>query len=127
MVPYTFNPSTQQAEDGGFLCVLGHSSQHRGFPVSQSYTVRCCLKTQNKQNQFSLTIPTTLNVIMLMKIYLKFVCMCMCLHKRVYHIYMRESMQVRRGYPVPWSGGYEAPCDAGNQTWVLCQRNNLHT
>lgn len=54
MVPYTFNSSTQQAEEGGFLCVLGHSGQHRGFPVSQSYTVRCCLKTQNKQNQFSL-------------------------------------------------------------------------
>lgn len=57
MVPYTFNPSTQQAEDGGFLCVPGHLGQHRGFPVSQSYTVRCCLKTQNKQNQFSL--PTS--------------------------------------------------------------------
>lgn len=104
MVPYTFNPSTQQAEDGGFLCVPGHSGQHKGFPVSQSYTVRCCLKTQNKQNQFSLTMSNYFKRYHTNEDLFK-ICMyvCVCLHKHVYHIYMRESMQVRRGYPTPWS------------------------
>lgn len=79
MVPYTFNPSTQQAEEGGFLCVPGHLGQHRGFPVSQSYTVRCCLKTQNRQKQFSLPMSNYFKRYHanedLFKIYM-YVCVC---------------------------------------------------
>ena len=50
---YAFNPSTQDAEAGGFLCVQGQSGLQSEFQDSQGYTEKLCLKTHNDKKNYS--------------------------------------------------------------------------
>jgi hypothetical protein len=48
VVAHAFNPSTQEAEAGGFLSQPGLQSE---FQDSQGYTEKPCLKKTNKQKK----------------------------------------------------------------------------
>ena len=48
VVVHVFDPSTQEAEAGGSLCVQGQPGLHREFQDGQGYIVRPCLKKQTK-------------------------------------------------------------------------------
>ena len=46
IVVHIFNPSTQEAETEGSLCIQSQAVLHSEFLDSQSYIVRPCLKEQ---------------------------------------------------------------------------------
>lgn len=48
-VAHTFDPGSQEAEAGGFLCVLGHPGLHSKFQKSQNYTEKPCVKNKPQQ------------------------------------------------------------------------------
>jgi hypothetical protein len=50
MVAHAFNPSTWEAEAGGFLSLRQPGLQSE-FQYSQGYTEKPCLKKQNKTKQ----------------------------------------------------------------------------
>jgi len=49
LLPYDFNPRTQEGVTGGLLWVWGHPSLHRKLQDNQDYIERPCLK--NKQTK----------------------------------------------------------------------------
>jgi hypothetical protein len=52
VVAHTFNPSTWEAEAGGFLSFQGQPGLQSEFQDSQGYTEKPCLgKPKNKQNK----------------------------------------------------------------------------
>ena len=57
MVVHAFHPSTQEAEAGGSLCILGHTVLNTEFQGIPGYVERPCLKSPLQKPLYAITFP----------------------------------------------------------------------